>query len=301
MARYVKKGSNAWTMDILNRNLDYERPIKLAADVYWVGYTDVKAGFHCNPYLLVDGDEAVLIDGGSRPDFSTVMMKIMETGVEPKSISTLIYHHYDPDLCGNIPNLEDLIGRPDLRIISHRENNIFIRHYAVRSRLECVQTLGYGLKLKSGRELRFIMTPYSHSAGSFVTYDEKTDILFSSDLFGSYEEGKEWELFKILKEPCRACDNNKVFTVAVDEKFLCKKIDAICPLPGIFNFHRRVMTSNAALRHSLAQMQKISPTIVAPQHGSILPERKDIDYISSKLSSMEDIGIDGILSRGENG
>ena len=288
-------------MDILNKNLDYERPIKLADDVYWVGYTDVKAGFHCNPYLLVDGDEAVLIDGGSRPDFSTVMMKVMETGVEPKSISTLIYHHYDPDLCGNIPNLEDLIGRKDLRIISHRENNIFIRHYAVKSRLECVQTLDYRLVLKSGRELKFIMTPYSHSAGSFVTYDNKTGILFSSDLFGSYEAGDEWNLFKILKEPCRGCDNKEAFAVAAHEKFICKKIDSVCPLPGIFNFHRRVMTSNTALRHSLTQMLKTSPAIVAPQHGSVIPEKKDIDYISSKLSLMGDIGIDGILGGGKNG
>jgi len=45
------------------------------------------------------------------------------------------YQHYDPDLCGSIPNFEGIIKRKDLKIISASENLIFIRHYSVSSRL----------------------------------------------------------------------------------------------------------------------------------------------------------------------
>ena len=46
-----------------------ERPFRIAEGIYWVGFHDELSNLHCNPYLLVEGDEAVLIDGGSRRDF----------------------------------------------------------------------------------------------------------------------------------------------------------------------------------------------------------------------------------------
>ncbi|MBF0633760.1 MAG: MBL fold metallo-hydrolase, partial [Nitrospinae bacterium] len=128
-------------MDALNSNIDLQRPVKLAEDVYWVGFYDEEEGIQCNPYLIIDEDEGVLIDGGSRPDFPTVMMKILQTGIAPGMISTLIYQHYDPDLCGSLPNLEDIINRPTLKILSHSYNNFFIRHYMARSKLYCIDQI----------------------------------------------------------------------------------------------------------------------------------------------------------------
>ena len=61
-----------------------ESSVEIAGGIYWVGFHDTESGLHCNPYLIVDNDEAVVIDGGSRPDFATVMMNIMETGIDPK-------------------------------------------------------------------------------------------------------------------------------------------------------------------------------------------------------------------------
>ena len=37
---------------VMEHNLDYNRPIKLADDVFWVGFTDDTAGLRCNPYLI---------------------------------------------------------------------------------------------------------------------------------------------------------------------------------------------------------------------------------------------------------
>ena len=96
-----------------------KEPVKIADGIFWVGYADENRGLHCNPYLIVEGEEAVLIDGGNRDDFSTVMLKILRTGLTPSQITRLIYQHYDPDLCGSLPQLEAIINNDALRIISH--------------------------------------------------------------------------------------------------------------------------------------------------------------------------------------
>ncbi len=113
----------------ISGQMDYSKPIEIGDGIFWIGYADDNAGLHCNPYIIIEGDEAVVIDGGSRNDFSTVMMKILQTGVNPNHIVRLIYQHYDPDLCGSLPHLEAMIHNDDLAILSHRENNIFIQYY----------------------------------------------------------------------------------------------------------------------------------------------------------------------------
>jgi len=45
----------------------YDSAVEIAPGIFWVGFYDAPSGLHCNPYLIVDEDEAVVIDGGSRP------------------------------------------------------------------------------------------------------------------------------------------------------------------------------------------------------------------------------------------
>ena len=280
-------------MSFASRDLNYEKPVEVSENTYWVGFEDAITGFHCNPYLLIDGDEAVLLDGGSRPDFSSVMMKILETRIDPKNISTLIYHHYDPDLCGSIPNLENIINNPNLRILSKSENNSFIKYYAVKSPLQSIDAFNNEFRFKSGRLLRFFHTPYAHSAGSFMTYDEQSGILFTSDICGSYDAGGEWSLYFEMNDKCLSCDTN---SNKITDLFKCKSIGSSCPLVALLNFQRQVMTSNAALRNALAIIRKVKPKMIAPQHGSIIHKPDDIEFILKKLEETNDIGIDGILT-----
>ena len=262
---------------------DYDRAVSIAEGIYWVGFYDAQSGLHCNPYLILDGNEAVVIDGGSRPDFPTVMMKILETGISASSIVALIYQHYDPDLCGSVSHFEDIIDRPDLKIISHKENNMFIRHYAISSRLISHDAINSEFVFSSGRRLQFINTPYSHSAGSFVTFDTKTRVLFTSDLFGSY--GAKWDLYLSLTPECRDCND----TVR------CIRGQAYCPIPDILRFHQQVMTSEKALRYALQAIGGIPAAMIAPQHGSVLSGSRDIEVVSHRLMSLKGVGIDRIL------
>jgi flavorubredoxin len=262
---------------------DYENPIEIADGIYWVGFYDQQSGLHCNPYLIIDNDEALVIDGGSRPDFPTVMMKILQTGIAPNQIKALLYQHYDPDLCGSIPNFEGIIERNDLKIMSASENLMFIRHYSVSSRLVTLSEQRYRYAFSSGRTLEFIKTPYSHSAGSFVTFDPKSKIVFSSDLFGSY--GSDWELYLELKPECIEC-------VELDD---CPKKLPNCPINDILYFHKKIMPSSKALKFAFEKILALPFETIAPQHGSIIFDKKEMKYIFQMLISLVDVGIDGII------
>lgn len=265
-------------------NLQYLNPIEIADGVYWVGFADAKAGLHCNPYLIVDGDEAVVIDSGSRDEFSSVMLKILRTGIDPSKIQRLIYQHYDPDLCGNIPHFEAIINNDNLKIISHKENNIFIKYYSPKSPRLCIESLNNEYKFSSGRVLKFIRTPYSHSPGSFVTYDCKTKTLFTGDIFGSYDIN--WTLFRHLNYECHTCKPKR--SCDIDNKE--------CRLYGILKFHESIMTSPKALRYALDEIEKLDINLIAPQHGSLIDIEIDFNTIMNLLRALENVGIDHFLS-----
>lgn len=270
-------------MQKTTENLDLD-PIEIAEGIYWLGYTNNNAGLHCNPYLIREGDEAVLIDGGNRDDFSAVMLKILRTGLQPAQIKRLIYQHYDPDLCGNLPQLEALINTKELRIISHAENNVFIHYYSTKTPKLDYRVLQSEFLFATGRRLTFHGTPFCHSPGSFMTYDERTKTLFSSDLFGSYDA--QWDLFFAFQEGCSECSHTRI----------CPINGKHCPTYGIEQFHTRIMTSNRALSMALDVVESLDTERIAPQHGSILTNREDVKRIVGFLRALNSVGIDAVAA-----
>lgn len=269
------------------QKVNTEKAVEIAEGIFWVGYNDEKNGLHSNPYLIFEGDEGLLIDGGSRPDFSSVMMKILQTGILPSQIIRLLYHHYDPDLAGSVSNFESIINNPDLEIISQNQNNIFIEHYSAESKMNCINRMDNVWEFKSGRRLQFINTPYVHSPGSFITYDEKTKTLFTSDIFGAY--GMQWDLFMDVQESCRACSTYNT----------CQSGKARCFMPGVIKFHQIIMTSNKSLRIVLDKIRELDIEIIAPQHGSLIKGAENIEIVLEKLYKIDNIGIDGVLINGD--
>ena len=232
---------------------DYSNAITVHRDIYWVGFYDEEASLHCNPYLLADDEDMVLFDPGSIPHFPIVMRKVIDI-VNPGEITTIIASHQDPDVCGNIAVVEDVINREDLKIAAHSNTVRLIRHYGLRSELYAVDKHDYKLTLKSGRVLEFIFTPFLHSPGAVVTYDKKTKSLFSSDLFGGIS--KDWSLF-----PSNGF------------------------LPSLEAFHQLYMPSNELLKGCLEKLEKYDIERILPQHGSIL-EGDQIPLAMERLKSL---------------
>lgn len=263
----------------------YDRPIQIAEGIFWVGYRDVQTNLSCNPYLVVQGDQAVLIDGGSRTDFAVVMMKILQTGIDPQKVTALVYQHYDPDLCGSMANFIDMCDNPELKIISEKTNNVFISYYIPRDKYHLLQAIdqqAYAFAFNQ-RTLHFIPTPYAHSPGSFATYDSATKTLFSSDLFGSYST--QWDLLLQLEPTCFVCQD-------YDD---CPNRRSACPVKDMLVFHQQIMPCTKALRHALSKISGQDLARIAPQHGSIISGPTDIGFVIGKLAAMDKVGIDAIV------
>ena len=114
---------------------------------------------------------------------------------------------------------------------------------------------------------------------------KKSGIVFTSDLFGSY--GEEWELFLALAPECQDC-------VDFDR---CPHGKAYCPLPDILRFHQTIMPSEKALRFALEQIARIPFSVIAPQHGSVIREARDIKIVWRRLSVLEGVGIDRLVGK----
>lgn len=219
-------------------SFDLDDPIPVLEDIYWVGFSEESSKLHCNPYLLVDEGEAVILDPGSIPDFARVMRKVIEV-VQPERISTMVLSHQDPDVCGNIAVMEEIIGSDEIRIAAHINTIRLVQHIGVRSPFYDVEKSDWKLTLRSGRALQFIPAPFLHSPGSIMTFDSRTGTLFSGDIFGGISN--TWTLF-------------------AEEGYL----------EAMQTFHQAYMPSNAILRECMERVERMDIQRILPQHGSVI-------------------------------
>jgi two-component system cell cycle response regulator len=159
--------------------------------------------------------------------------------IDPKKISTIIVSHQDPDLAGSLPVFEDLIANPELKIVTFERVSFLLAHYGTKSPFYFFEKNNNRLKLKSGRELVFQPTPYLHTPGAFATYDTKSKIFFSGDLFGAFSHN--WD----LHAGQNYCDEMRTF-------------------------HEPYMPSREILRKVVARIEQYDISLIAPQHGSII-------------------------------
>lgn len=215
-------------------------PIEIAKNIYSVGGHDQNEFLQCNPYLIIDGEEAVLIDPGSVLDFEAVYRNVTRL-VPIENIKYVVLHHQDPDLCSSVPLFENMGAK--FQIVTHWRSQTLIKYYGVSSPYYIVNKNKFRLKLNSGRELDFIQTPYLHFPGAIATYDRETKTLFSSDLFGAFSS--KWSL-------------------EADESYM-ERMKA---------FHEHYMPSNDIMRPVMEIFQGMDIELIAPQHGSLI--RKEI-------------------------
>ncbi len=164
---------------------DDKHPVELAPGVFHLGVRDHHNAWANVPYLIVEGDESMLIDPGSaRPEFYSCVARKVHKVVDPRTIKYMVVQHQDPDLGAALPLFEQIVS-PDVEIYTAGESRLLVQHYGCRSPLRGAQD-GDTLTLGGKREIRFFMTPYLHFVGSMITYDAQTKTLFTSDAFGGF-------------------------------------------------------------------------------------------------------------------
>jgi flavorubredoxin len=233
--------------------IDYSRSVEIAPNVFWIGYNIRELYFHTNPYLIIEGNEAALIDPGSEVDFEKVFSKTQDL-IEPSKIKYIILQHQDPDLCGSTTRFERL---SDMTVYMAERSSVFAKFYGIKSPVELIKSDGEYLQFKTGRKLKFFQTPYCHSPGAMVTYDEKSKILFTSDIFGAFND--DWELYEDMIGFKKHLSTVKLFM----EPYMASK-------EAVLNFIKKV--------------EKLDIELICPQHGSII--RKDVKKWFKELEKM---------------
>ncbi len=224
--------------------IDPEQAVEIKPGVWWVGWPDFHAGFSNNPYLLLDGDEVVLFDPGSRLEehWNWVKKKI-ESVIPLEKITMVVVHHQDPDLCAAIPLIEEAVGANNFEIVTTERTSLFIPYYGVHTE---VTSVGDGDIIEigeEGRELMFITTPYLHFPGAMVTYDSKEKILFSSDIFAGFSI--DWSLYA-----------NEYYLEAM-------KV-----------FSQPYLSDQRHVHNFLRKIKGLDIDLICPQHGSIIPRER---------------------------
>ena len=71
--------------------LNDEQPIEIADGIYWIGFADFEAGFSNNPYLVTDGNEAVLfVPGPGHPVFRDIVYSKIRQIIDPANIRYIV-------------------------------------------------------------------------------------------------------------------------------------------------------------------------------------------------------------------
>lgn len=245
----------------MTRVVDDRKAVEVADKIWWVGFADYEVGFCNNPYLMVDGDEAVLFDPGpGHPIFRDLIIGKIKQVINPEKIKYIIVHHQDPDLCGLIPLIENIL-HPDVTVLCHSRAALFVPYYGTRKGILpiCDEDV---FRLKSGREIKFYHMPYLHFAGNMFSYDIDTASIFTSDIFGCFNQN--WMLYsdESYLEPARMFIEHYVChrepLLYAYDKLKSLKIDRILPQHG------------AVIEND--EVQKFIELLITSQPGSLLRE-----------------------------
>ncbi|GEO81992.1 oxygen-binding di-iron domain-containing protein [Pararhodospirillum oryzae] len=228
--------------------------IEIAHRVWWVGHYLEDDPFQCHVYLIEHGDQSVLFDPGSALTFRHTLRKIGQV-IPFGHIRYFVCHHQDPDITGALPLIDQIVDRDDAVIVTHWRAEALLRHYGLSLPFWRVEDHDWALDL-GGRCLEFAFTPYAHFPGAYVTFDGTTGTLFSSDLFGGFTDG-----FSL---------------VARDESYF----EHLRP------FHEHYIPGRDILQNALAAIRKFPLKLIAPQHGSLIPEHL-IGFMVEHLGLLE--------------
>jgi len=237
----------------MSKHLDTSEAVLIAPDIYWVGMHLKDDPFQCHPYLIKNGNESILIDPGSMIEFDETIRKVKSI-IDICDIKYIILHHQDPDLAAAVPEIEKLIKRDDLLVVTHSRMSLLVKHYLIKSKYYEIDKHDNELITSSGFKLNFLLTPYCHSPGAFVSYEPVSKVLFSGDIFGGIEES--WDFY-------------------ADETYFFKAKQ----------FHQEYMPSKDIFNYALGKIEKLDIDLIAPQHGSIIEKK----YIKNLINDMKNL------------
>jgi glyoxylase-like metal-dependent hydrolase (beta-lactamase superfamily II) len=146
---------------------------------------------HSNVYLLVEGNELIVIDTGTPGNAKKIVSYVQKIGRQPSNVSTIILTHCHMDHVGSAKELKDLtnakvaVHAEDADYVSGKKplpkpKNVLFRAGSFFVKLTPVQPdIIFKDNDKIG-QLTIIHTP-GHTLGSIALLDEAKKVLFAGD------------------------------------------------------------------------------------------------------------------------
>jgi diguanylate cyclase (GGDEF)-like protein len=219
----------------------------LGNNIYFLSKKEV-GSLPCNAYLIVDGEQGILIEPGNLLDYNSIQNDILEI-INPAKIKHIIITHPDPDLTSSLPLFERDYG--PFTIITEWRTKEILKYYGLKSDYYLIKENNNTFMLSQNRKLYFIPAPFLHFAGSFAIYDSQSKFLFTSDMFSGY-----------------SIDRN----LYADESYF----------ESMAMYHENYMPSSEFIRSFIKKIKNLDIEMILPQHGSIINKpyvEKCMDYL----------------------
>jgi len=230
----------------------------------WLGLDEAEAerGILTNQYMIIDGDEAVLLDPGGHYVFERVYRNVASF-IDPSRVKAVFFTHQDPDVVGSLVLVHEFF--PNARIYVSKLWTRFLPHLGVSSGLDIVEIPDEGGEIPLGESsLLAIPAHFLHSPGNFTLYDPVTKVLFSGDIGAAVFPKGVWYLF--VEDFDRHAELMKPF-------------------------HERYLACREALEAWLSIVERLDVEAIAPQHGAIMVGDKARKFLEW-LRSLNRFGVD---------
>lgn len=192
-----------------------------------------------NEYLVVDADDAILLDPGGNEIFPAVF-SALSTEFDPRKIDKIFASHQDPDIISSLSLWREF--NPRIKCYVSWLWTGFVPHFGGdQETFIAIPDNGVDIMI-GGQRLQAIPAHYLHSSGNFNLYDPKAKILFSGDIGAALLPAGEDNLYvEDFDRHIRHAEG----------------------------FHRRWMGSEKAKRDWCARVSQLDIEMMCPQHGAI--------------------------------
>ncbi|MBD2339241.1 flavin reductase [Calothrix sp. FACHB-156] len=158
----------------------------------------LRNGTTYNSFLIQD-EKIALVDTSHRK-FEQLYLELLTGLIDPTKIDYLIVSHTEPDHSALVKDILQLA--PDITIVAAKVAIQFLENM-VHQPFKSIQVKsGQRLALGDGHELEFISAPNLHWPDTILTYDHKTGILYTCDVFGMHycDDHTYDENFNVIEE-----------------------------------------------------------------------------------------------------
>jgi len=137
-------------------------------------------GIRSNQYLVVHGDNGVLLDPGGFGVMPSVLTELLRY-IKTEQIKAIILSHQDPDIVGGLSTWLELT---DALVYVSSIWLRFLPHYGIASMAQFVGVPDAGKQCRFAEDfvLQLVPAHFLHSEGQINVYDPLAKVLFTGDI-----------------------------------------------------------------------------------------------------------------------